>query len=117
MSIKHFLMSFVTGGSITALIVILEESGHRTLSGVAALVPVFTLISYIFIGQSEGGLAVSQHSKFVLIGTLVTWVPYMALVTWLAPQLGPNKAIAVGLGAFLVLALGFVGCAERYRWF
>jgi len=115
--IRNLLINFTVGGAVTALIVKLEQSGHRTLSVVATLVPAFTLISFFFIGQSEGGLAVSQYSKLVLIGTIVTWVPYIAIVAWLAPSLGPNRAIAAGLGTFFILVLGFVSFIERQKLF
>ena len=85
------ILNFVVGGTVTALIVGLEESGQRIWSGLAALVPVFTLVSYFFIGASKNAIAVSQHSKFVLVGTLVSWVPYMAAVALLAPRVGGDK--------------------------
>ena len=114
---KNIVIYFLTGGVVTALIVQLEQSGHRLLSGLAALVPVFTLVSYIFIGQTQGGVAVSKHSMFVLVGTLVSWVPYMLVISYLAPKVGPYKAIAAGMGVFLLLAGGFVFTVGRFGWF
>ncbi|MFA6158569.1 MAG: GlpM family protein [Candidatus Paceibacterota bacterium] len=111
------ILYFVVGGAFTALIVLLEESGFRLLSGLAALVPVFTLISYIFIGESRGGYAVGQHSKLVLLGTLVSWVPYMIVVAYLSPRIGPHKAIAIGMGVFFVLATAFLLIVARYGLF
>ena len=111
------IINFLVGGTVTALIVGLEESGRRTWSGLAALVPVFTLVSYIFIGASKDALAVSQHSKFVLVGTLVSWVPYMAAVALLAPRVGTNRAIGLALAVFFALAGGYVGVVERYGLF
>lgn len=117
MSIKDVALNFFVGGTLTSLIVALEESGHRSLSGLATLVPVFTLVSYIFIGESQGGVAVGAHSKFVLIGTLISWVPYMSVIAILAPRIGANKAIAAGLVVFFVLAGAFVGLVEQNKWF
>jgi uncharacterized membrane protein (GlpM family) len=114
---KNIIIYFLTGGTFTVLIVLLEQSGYRLLSGLAALVPVFTLVSYIFIGETQGGLAVSKHSMFVLIGTLVSWVPYMLLISYLAPKIGPYKAIAAGMGAFFVLAGAFVFAVGKFGWF
>jgi uncharacterized membrane protein (GlpM family) len=94
---KNIIIYFLTGGIFTTMIVLLEQSGYRLLSGLATLVPVFTLVSYIFIGQTQGGLAVSKHSMFVLAGTLVSWVPYMLVISYLAPKIGPYKAIAAGM--------------------
>ena len=117
MDIKSWIIYFFTGGIVTVLIVALEESGLRLWSGLAALVPIFTLVSYVFIGSTKGGVAVSQHSKFVLFGTLVSWVPYMLVITYLAPKIGAQKAIGVGLCVFFVLALLFLAVVSRYRLF
>ena len=108
---------FVTGGVFTALIVALEESGQRTLSGLATLIPVFTLVAYFFIGESAGGAAVGQHAKWVLAGTLVSWVPYMLAVAYLAPKVGSQKAILAGLALFFVLALSYIAVASRLKLF
>ncbi|MBS1623055.1 MAG: hypothetical protein JSS76_09320 [Bacteroidetes bacterium] len=114
---KNIVIYFITGGLFTTLIVILEEKGFRLLSGLAALMPVFTLVSYIFIGNSKGGVAVGQHSRFVLTGTLVSWVPYMLAVAYLAPRIGPNKAIFIGMCIFFVLATAFLVLDSRYHFF
>jgi len=114
---KNIIIYFITGGLFTTLIVVLEESGIRFLSGLMALIPVFTLVSYIFIGQSQGGMAVSQHSQFVLWGTVVSWIPYMIAVAYLAPRIGPNKAIVFGMVVFFILAAIFVFVTSRYNLF
>ena len=114
---KSLFIYFITGGLFTMLIVAFEQSGFRLLSGLAALIPVFTLVSYIFIGQSNGGLAVSQHSQFVLWGTIVSWIPYMIAIAYFAPKIGASKAILVGMIIFLVLATAFVLLTARYHLF
>lgn len=115
--LSNIIIYFLVGGTVTTLIVVLEQSGHRMLSGLAALVPVFTLVSYLFIGQTDGGIAVSQHSKFVLVGTLVSWVPYMATIAYLSPKIGPNKAIAAGIILFFILAGIYLFVVSRYNIF
>lgn len=117
MKLSNLLIYFLTGGTFTTLIVWLEESGRRTLSGLATLVPVFTLVAYIFIGESSGGQPVGQHAKWVLAGTLVSWVPYMLAVAFLAPKIGSQKAILAGMSLFFVLALGYIGVASRFKLF
>jgi hypothetical protein len=49
--------------------------------------------------------------------TLVTWVPYMLAIAYLAPKIGSQKAILAGLAIFFVLALAYVGIANRLRLF
>lgn len=117
MSILNLIIYFITGGVVTTLIVALEASGQRTLSGLATLVPVFTLVAYFFIGQTEGGKAVGQHAKFVLVGTLISWVPYMLVVAYFSPKIGPNKAILAGLVVFFVLALTYIAVVNRFGLF
>ncbi|MBU6500364.1 MAG: hypothetical protein KGJ89_00850 [Patescibacteria group bacterium] len=115
--LKNYLVYFITGGFFTVLIVALEENGSRLLSGFATLIPVFTLVAYIFIGESRGGGAVGQHAWFVLIGTIVSWIPYMLVVAYLAPKWGPRYAIVAGLLAFFVLAAIYLAIVSHYRLF
>jgi uncharacterized membrane protein (GlpM family) len=117
MKLSSLIIYFITGGLFTAIIVTLEEVGQRTLSGLATLIPVFTLVAYLFIGQTAGNNAVSQHAKWVLAGTLVTWVPYMLAIAYLAPKIGSHKAILAGLTIFFILALAYIAIANRLRLF
>ena len=117
MDLKNLIFSFVAGGSITVLIVGLEESHMRIPSAMAALMPVFTLVSYFFIGASQNSIAVGQHSKFVLVGTIVAWIPYMAVIAFTATRLGTNRSLALGLTVFLVLAAGYATIVEKYGLF
>ncbi len=117
MGIKNLIIYFVTGGLVTVLIVALEERGSRLWSGLATLAPVFTVVAYLFIGSARGGQAVGQHAKLVLVGTLVSWVPYMLVVIVLAPKLGAGKATALGLAAFAALAVGYLWLVGHFKWF
>ena len=117
MGLGNILIYFVTGGVVTTVIVLLEVSGFRLLSGLATLMPVFTLIAYLFIGESRGGAVLSQHAKLVLIGTLVAWVPYMLAVIFLAPHTSTYKAVGAGLLVFFVLAISFLLLSQHFGWF
>src|SRR3989344_9472409 len=117
MGLPNFIIYFVTGGIFTTLIVALEESNNRLLSGFATLIPVFTLVAYLFIGQSKGGVAVGQHAWFVLVGTIVSWIPYMLAVAYLSPRIGPHKAILIGLAVFFVLALSYIAIVSHFKLF
>ncbi|MCL4405362.1 MAG: hypothetical protein M1361_02340 [Patescibacteria group bacterium] len=115
--LKSYLIYFLTGGIFTVLIVALEENGSRLLSGFATLMPVFTLVAYIFIGESRGGIAVGQHAWFVLIGTIISWVPYMIVVATLAPKMGSKSAITIGMATFFVCAGAYLWVVYHYRLF
>jgi uncharacterized membrane protein (GlpM family) len=115
--LKNYLIYFLTGGIFTVLIVALEENGSRLLSGFATLIPVFTLVAYIFIGQSQGGAAVGQHAWFVLVGTIASWIPYMILVAYFAPRIGAKYAIGLGLLGFFICAGIYLAIVYHYNLF
>lgn len=107
-SMTTYIFSFLVGGVVTTLITYFEISGFPMLSRLAALFPVFTWLSYLFIGDISGPDAVAKHSLFVLLGTLIAWVPYMLTIYLLAPRVGSWKAIVAGMVVFVVLATLFV---------
>jgi len=113
----NIVIYFLAGGIVTTAIVLLEESGWRLLSGLATLMPVFTLIGYLFIGESRGGAALRDHAKLVLAGTLAAWVPYMITVIWLAPHFGTYETISIAFAVFFILAIAFLLLAQHYSWF
>ena len=91
---------------------------HFLIFGFATLMPIFTLVAYFFIGQSKGGgAAVGRHAWFVLVGTIVSWVPYMIAVATLAPHIGANKAIIIGLVVFAIFSIAYIILAGYYHWF
>ncbi|VVB79624.1 Uncharacterised protein [uncultured archaeon] len=107
MAWTKYLLYFLTGGLITTAIVALEESGMPLISRLAALFPVFTWIAYLFIGEFGTAQQVVSHAKFVLIGTIVSWIPYMLSIIYFAPKIGVYKAIAVSILIFVIIALVF----------
>ncbi|MCX6123814.1 MAG: hypothetical protein NTV34_03580 [Proteobacteria bacterium] len=117
MTLSGVLLCFLLGGAATAIVASLEAGNHRTLSGFAALVPVITMVSYLFIGASKNSFAVSQHAKFVLFGTLFSWVPYMLVIAYASTHIGANKAIGLGSLVFLATALIFIWAVQRYQFF
>lgn len=104
----HYLFAFLVGGTLTVLITYFEASGFPLVSRLAALFPIFTWLSYIFIGKLAGGNSISQHALFVLLGTLFAWVPYMFIIYYFAPKIGSEKTIILGLAVFVILALIFI---------
>src|SRR3989344_3216685 len=105
---KEYIFAFLAGGFITVLIVYFEAGGFPILSRLAALFPVFTWLSYLFIGKLAGSEAVSRHALFVLLGTIVAWLPYMFVIYYFAPKIGTMKAVLTGLLVFIFLATIFI---------
>jgi uncharacterized membrane protein (GlpM family) len=116
MAWMKYLLYFVSGGVITTVIVSLEESGMPLFSRLAALFPVFTWISYMFLGESETPQQIASHAKFVLAGTIVSWIPYMLSIIYFSPRIGVYKAIAVSIILFVVIALLFTYAYSKFRF-
>ncbi|VVB70538.1 GlpM protein [uncultured archaeon] len=106
--LTDYLIYFLIGGTVTVLITGLEETGMPYLSGIATLFPVFTWVSYLFIGANGNNDAVVQNANFVLWGTIVSWIPYMITIIYFTPKLGVNKAILVSMGVFLAFAAVYI---------
>lgn len=104
----EYVLVFFIGGGITVLITYLETGGYPLLSRLAALFPIFTWLSYLFIGKLSGAKAVSEHALFVLFGTIVAWLPYMFVIYYFSPKIGSGKAVALGLVVFVILAVVFI---------
>lgn len=105
---SSYIFAFLIGGIVTVVITYFEISGRPIVSRLAALFPVFTWLSYLFIGKISGPEAVSKHSLFVLLGTIVAWIPYMFVIYYFAPRIGSVKAILLGLIVFIILAYVFI---------
>ncbi len=104
----EYIFAFLVGGVVTVLITYFETSGFPLLSRLAALFPIFTWLSYLFIGRLSGAEAVSKHALFVLLGTIVAWLPYMLVIYYFAPKIGSGKAVMLGLLVFIILAAVFI---------
>ena len=103
-----YIFAFFIGGAITMAVIYFETSGLPTLSRLAALFPIFTWLSYLFIGKLSGAEAVSRHALFVLLGTIIAWLPYMFIIYYFAPKIGTTKSIVLGIVIFLILAVLFI---------
>ena len=104
----QYIFTFIVGGMVTTAIVYFESSGFPLLSRLAALVPVFTWLAYLFLGNIATAKEVSSHALFVLLGSLMAWVPYMFTIYFMAPRIGSVKAVLLGILVFLILALIFI---------
>ncbi len=104
----EYVFYFVVGGSVTLAVVLFEEYGSFTLSRLAALFPIVTWLSYLFIANSFGTAhQVASHAEFVLTGTIFSWIPYMGTIIYLSPKIGVTKAVMSAIGVFFITALIF----------
>lgn len=111
---SEYIFAFFAGGVITVVITYFETNGWPLVSRLAALFPVFTWLSYLFIGRLAGPKTVSQNALFVLLGTIVAWLPYMFVIYYFAPRIGSVRAIVLGLVVFVILASIFASVYHKY---
>lgn len=104
----EYILVFIVGGLMTLLVTYAELSGYHFLSHFAAIFPTLTIVSYIFLGRFANTDAVSKHAYFVLLGTLVAWVPYMLIIWYFTPKIGTTKALVLGISAFILLSVTFI---------
>jgi len=104
LDLLRYLFYFIIGGLVVSTVVFFEESGYTFLSRIAMLFPILTWLSYLFIGDFGTPQQISEHATFVLLGTIVSWIPYMYSIIYFAPKLGVLKAIGVAFVVFLILA-------------
>lgn len=112
---NQYLIVFIAGGVVSAAVTYFENTGWPIVSRLAALFPVATWVSYLFIGHMSGAKAVSKHSLFVLLGTIFAWLPYMFVIYYFSEKIGVNKAIALGIGVFILMALIFIYLSRNYN--
>jgi len=102
-----YIFAFIVGGLITLTITYFQMNGSPLVSRLMTLFPVFTWLSYIFIGYVSSSKAVASNARFVLLGTLFCWVPYMLAIYFFAPKIGTAWALVTGITTFLCLAFIF----------
>jgi len=100
----NYLVYFLVGGGVVTVVVALAEAGSPFLAGIALLFPALTVVSFFFIGAEIGAAAAIDSAKSVVAGTIVAWFPYIITFILLAPKWGVPKALAAGIGVFIVIA-------------
>ena len=103
----RYVLYFLVGGFVVTLMSVLAERGHPLLAGIVAIFPGITLVSFYFIGQVAGDVAVARTAKACLL-SIPIWIPYAVAIVWLSPRIGTNKALLIGVLIFTVLAFALV---------
>lgn len=109
-----YLFYFLTGGVIVTLTTFLAESGNPILAGIVGMFPSASLVTLYLAGKSAGGEIVSQTAKSYLISAFLAWIPYLLVIIYLAPKIGVNKALLIGVAVFLILAIGFFHLNKKF---
>lgn len=99
----RYLLYFLMGGITVTLVVLFAEMGRPFLSGLAIVFPAVTVISFYFIGRAAGPESVAMTARSALYTSAVVWVPYILTVIYLAPRVGVNRALLMGVAVFLVV--------------
>lgn len=104
MAVIEFALRFVAGGAIVATVPLVATRVGPALAGVLVMVPVVTLVGFVFVGQTAGASAVKGASLSALFAVPAIAV-YLA-VTYVALRagLGVAYALIAGVAAWLCVA-------------
>jgi uncharacterized membrane protein (GlpM family) len=97
------LLKGLISGALVTLILLLSRIERTQAAGVLVLFPAITLLSYYFIGQSEGELQL----RAVVRGSVMAfpiWLVFMAIVYFTLPVLDFRLALLVATGAWVLVS-------------
>ncbi len=94
----------VVGGLVTAAIVFLSRRGN-TLPGILPLFPTFAVIALLVVG-AKGDNAGFREACMAGAKTIPAYLAFLAVCYFAADQVDYRIAVAGGLVAWLIVALG-----------
>jgi membrane protein GlpM len=94
----------IVGGLVTAAIVWLSRRGN-TLPGILPLFPTFALIALLIVG-AKGDDAAFREACLAGAMTIPAYLAFLAICYFSVGQLDYRIALAGGLAAWFVVALG-----------
>lgn len=95
-------------------VVSLSADRYPSLSGYVAVVPVVTLASLlVLVVDGRSSAAVTTFLGGALVGLLISAVMLATILLLLRGGLSVVNAVTVGVGIWLVLALGLTGLVDR----
>jgi membrane protein GlpM len=94
----------IVGGLVTAAIVFLSKRGN-TLPGILPLFPTFALIALLIIG-AKGDQAAFRETCIAGAKTIPAYLAFLGIAYLAIGRFDYRLAIAGGLAAWLVVALG-----------
>jgi len=95
------LLKGIISGSLVMLVLLFARVERTQTAGLFVLFPAVTLLSYYFIGQSEG----EQQLREVVRGSVMAfpvWLVFMAVVYFTLPLLDFRLALVVATGVWLL---------------
>jgi membrane protein GlpM len=100
----EILTKAVLGGLIIAVIALLARTGETRVAGLIVLFPVVALVSYYFVGASEGAGRLRGIVRASILAVPV-WLVFMAVVyAALSAAVDYRLALACGLVGWLIAA-------------
>jgi len=107
-----YLLRFITGGLVIVAITYMAKKGYLDIAGVLVLIPAVSLISYIFIGQSQG----EETLRLLVVSSLLSLpalIVFMLSLIWLLSRYGYIQGIAIAFILWIIVA--YISL-KAYRW-
>lgn len=100
----RFILYFFLGGSIVSLVAYLSGTGRGLLAAFIATLPSTTILTFLLTYVEGGQQGLISYARGMMLFT-PAWLAYVAVLLLTVKRLGIGWALALGLAAFLVLAL------------
>ena len=97
----------VISGIVVSLVLLFAQSNKSHAAGIAVLFPAITLLSYYFIGSSEGSTTLRAVVRSS-VGAFPIWLAFMAVVYFALRAMDFRLALALATLVWLCLAAGYL---------
>jgi uncharacterized membrane protein (GlpM family) len=97
----QYLIYFLVGGTVVALVAYIANRGDSILAALVASLPILFLINVLLTYRNGGVDASIIYAKGSLL-FLPAFICYAALTIWLLPYLGMPKSLLPGLPVYLL---------------
>ncbi|MDI6806706.1 MAG: DUF3147 domain-containing protein [Candidatus Aenigmarchaeota archaeon] len=98
-----YLLYFLVGGIVIALVTYFATQAKGLLAAFIANLPTITLITFLTIYFSSGSTMVLSYAKGLII-MLLPWLSYILSVIFLTPRLGFLPSLTLGFLLYLLIA-------------
>ena len=108
-----FIVRFVTGGALIAVIPAVASRASAALAGIIALIPLVTLTGFSFLARDQGATAVQRASLAALIALPAVGAFLATTYSALRSGWDTPPSLAIGMCAWLVIAAPVAAILSR----
>jgi uncharacterized membrane protein (GlpM family) len=111
--VLQFILRFLAGGALVAAVPLIATRVGPAIAGVMVMLPVVTLLGFVFVAQTSGASAVEGTSLSALLAVPAI-VAYL-VVTYVSLRVGVHvsHALIAGVAAWMCVAIPIAAILSR----